>query len=284
MNNELIEQIKANVPLVYEAGKNKGIKEMEPQLEEKYAEGIKEGYDNGLDTAIDVHEEFLADKPQTYYDAFWDAYQDYGNRKKYRYAFSGNGWASIDLAKEMKYDIKFVDTLTGSRYVIGLFYNFNRDGGDNLYDMTELCKRLDFSGCIDAGNIFANARADKITVDFSNATSLNSTFAGGDGGSAVETLTLKVTNKCSSFSSTFNYCSDLKNLTFMEGSEIVASLNLKWSTSLTKTSIENVINTLSSSTSGKTITLSQTAVNNAFTADEWTALENTKSNWTISLV
>jgi hypothetical protein len=261
MNTELFEQVKANVPLVNEAGYNKGLTDV-----------------------VEKQEEFLADKPQTYYDAFWDAYQDYGNRKSYRYAFCGNAWADIDLAKEMKYDIKIVDTSTSSRCAIGMFFNFNRDGGDNLYDMTELCKRLDFSGCIDAGNIFCNARADKITVDFSNATSLNSTFAGGDGGGAVETLTLKITNKCSSFSSTFNYCNNLKNLTFMEGSEIVASLNLKWSTSLTKASIENVINTLSSSTSGLTLTLPKTAVNNAFTAEEWNALIATRSNWTISLV
>ena len=53
---------------------------------------------------------------------------------------------------------------------------------------------------------------------------------------------------------------------------------------LNKASIESIINALSTTTSGLTVTLSQTAVNNAFTAEEWDALEATKTNWTISLV
>lgn len=288
--DQLVTKINNNTPLIYEKGKTEGVEE-----------GREEGYNNGLDTAIETQEEFLEGKPQTYYDLFWDAYQENGNRKKYRYAFSGNGWASIDLAKEMKYDIKIVDTASTSRHATGMFFNFNRDGGNNLYDMSELCKRLDFSDCIDGSGIFQNTRVDKVMADFSNATALTSTFAGGDGGGAIETLTLKVSNKCS-FGNTFNYCSNLKNLTFMEGSEIASSLNLKWSTSLTKTSVENVINTLSSTitTPGLTVTFSITAVNNAFetakgladgsTSAEWIALagdENTdgiRPNWTISLV
>ena len=66
------------------------------------------------------------------------------------------------------------------------------------------------------------------------------------------------------------------------------SLNLQWSKKLTKTSIINVVNALGTVT-GKTLTLSTTAVANAFgstTAQEWTNLITPKQNtgWTITLV
>lgn len=60
--------------------------------------------------------------------------------------------------------------------------------------------------------------------------------------------------------------------------------NVQWSTLLDKASITRIINALSATTSGLTVTLSKTAVNNAFTDAEWNALIAPKSNWTISLV
>ena len=63
-------------------------------------------------------------------------------------------------------------------------------------------------------------------------------------------------------------------------------LNLQHSTLLSKESIVSIFNCLSTTTSGTVLTLSQTAVTNAFgstTADEWTALIATKTNWTINL-
>jgi hypothetical protein len=63
---------------------------------------------------------------------------------------------------------------------------------------------------------------------------------------------------------------------------------------LTHDSIASIINTLSATTAGQSVTFSVTAVNNAFetssgaadgsTSAEWNALVATKSNWTISLV
>ena len=85
--------------------------------------------------------------------------------------------------------------------------------------------------------------------------------------------------------SPFAGCSSLKNIAF-EGGKIEMSLNLQWSKKLTKTSIINVVNALGTVT-GKTLTLSTTAVTNAFgstDSDEWKNLIATKSNWTIILV
>ena len=77
------------------------------------------------------------------------------------------------------------------------------------------------------------------------------------------------------------------------GNTIASSLDMKSCTLLSKASITSIINALSSTTSGLTVTLSKTAVNTAFetesggadgsTSQEWLALATTKSNWTISL-
>ena len=65
-------------------------------------------------------------------------------------------------------------------------------------------------------------------------------------------------------------------------------------TLLDKESLTSIINCLSDSTSGLTVTLSLTAVNKAFeitngadngsNSTEWLNLVNTRSNWTISLI
>ena len=70
--------------------------------------------------------------------------------------------------------------------------------------------------------------------------------------------------------------------------------NVQWSTLLSKASITSIINALSSTTTGLTVTLSLAAVNKAFetstganngsTSTAWTTLIATKTNWTISLV
>lgn len=83
------------------------------------------------------------------------------------------------------------------------------------------------------------------------------------------------------FSNAFDFCNALQNVAF-EG-VIGQNLNIRWSTKLSKDSISNIVSCLSGTASGKTLTLSKTAVNNAFTDAEWTALADTKKNWTISL-
>ena len=69
--------------------------------------------------------------------------------------------------------------------------------------------------------------------------------------------------------------------------------DVHWSTNLKTASIVSIVEALSDSTSGLSVTLSQTAVNNMvfpFTSERtgitygsWSELEGTKTNWTISL-
>ena len=85
---------------------------------------------------------------------------------------------------------------------------------------------------------------------------------------------------------------NLENIIF-EG-EIGKEIDIQHSHKLTKASITSIINALSSTTSGLSVTLSKTAVNTAFETStganngsistEWSALVATKTNWTINLV
>lgn len=269
MNNELIEQIKANVPLVYEAGKNKGIKEMEPQLEEKYAEGIEEGYDNGLDTAIDVHEEFLADKPKTYRDIFWDSFTNNGTRTDYKYAFYGWKEGHFNPTRDIK--PKLADRA---------FYMFERC---DLKARFEECGcKLDFSNVTSALYCFGNSKITALPeLDCRKLSSLSAMFNNNHALKSIEKIILKDDGRQKFDDISFN-CNALEEIRF-EG-VIGTTIIFQYCPMLSKASIENIINCLSTTTSGLTVTLSAEAVNNAFTDTEWTALENTKSNWTISLV
>ena len=93
------------------------------------------------------------------------------------------------------------------------------------------------------------------------------------------------------YSYNFGSCNSLEEITF-EGI-IGNNINFAPCKKLNKASITSIITHLSSTTSGKTLTLSKTAVNKAFatteggtdgsSSDEWAALIATKTNWTITL-
>ena len=100
-------------------------------------------------------------------------------------------------------------------------------------------------------------------------------------------------------SNCFNRCFALEELqTYYDPNDsngyLTGDLDLQYSTKLSRTSIENLINGSSPITSDKTITLSLTAVNKAFetsegandgeTSTEWLTLKDTKPNWTFVLV
>lgn len=231
-----------------------------------------------------VFEAGKAEGVKSEYDRFWDSFQDYGNCADYPYSFGGSAWAADGLLPP-KYPITLRKAIASCQ---GMFARFNRHGSIDyskpLYDLSAVCAKIDFSKVTQARETFRDARAKNISVDLSGCNTLYYTFAGGDGGS-LENITLKVTENLTTIQYAFMYQNFLTKLTFTEDSVIACSgLDLQWSTSLNKASITSVINTLSTTTTGKSVTLSKTAVNNAFTTDGWKALTDTRTNWTISLV
>ena len=138
----------------------------------------------------------------------------------------------------------------------------------------------------DARYMFQNSSVttiDETQIDFTNTTEMRDVFNNCE---SLTTLRLKISGNKTFNASMFTNCAALTNLVII-GTIQSANFNLQYSTALTKASITSVVNALSSTTSGLTVTISKTAVNNAFggsTSQEWLDLIATKPKWTISLV
>lgn len=214
---------------------------------------------------------------KSHYDRFWDAYQQNGTRTDYRNAFySGDGSYSPwdDELFKPKYDIKPI--LAGNMFVKCKITNLKAL-------LEKLGRIMDFSKVTNVASLFNSA----ITVthlpkmDFSLATDVSSAFAYASSLHTIDELILG--EQITTFSSTFVSCKSLENVT-IKGTIKINGFNVQWSTKLSKASITSIINALSTTTSGLTVTLSKTAKEAAFTTEEWNALVATRTNWTISLV
>ena len=137
--------------------------------------------------------------------------------------------------------------------------------------------------------MFANGAVKYLpSLDLSNCKDLTQLFSYADDIVSVDKLKVNVTGSANAFTE----CKNLEHIIF-DGVMAGTGLNMKWSTKLDKESITSVINALSTTTTGLTVTLSKTAVDNAFataegaadgsTSAEWLALVATRSNWTIAL-
>lgn len=273
-----------NIPFVYShgyvAGNNDGFASGEEHGKMiGYEEGFISGETSGRIAGFE-------EGKQAEYDAFWDAFQDNGNRKNYQYAFCERGWNAETLKPKYMMVIS-----TGER----MFYRCNCVGETRL-DMTEVCKKLDTSQATSALYMFSDAFLDNVTVDLGNATTLNTCFASGNIGAnkSIKNVTLKVTENCTTFTNAFRYCEETEEIIFTEDSVIASKgLDLHWSKNLNKASIESIIHALSAETEGLTVTLSKTAVNREFginvddastypEGSEYYNLRYSKSNWTFN--
>lgn len=242
-------------------------------------------YDRGYKSGMENSENYksgYADGKQAEYKAFWDAYQENGNRTNYRHAFAGKGWTAENF--KPKYDIR---PKTDGSYM--MFY-FSEISGD-LVQMLEDCDvYLDFSGVnVWAQYTFCQSKITRLgKMDLHNATMLAWTFSD----TPLHTIDELVVSKTTGFEGAFNNCVDLENLT-ISGTIGKSGLKFQWSTKLSKASIESIIHhlDLTEGSPARSITLSLTAVNNAFEGgadgDEFNNLCATPrafGNWTISLV
>lgn len=211
------------------------------------------------------------------YDAFWDGFQDCGNRTDYHYGFSGKGWSEKTF--KPKYDI----VVTGGD---GMFMWFNFLSTNPVFDLKGyLDKRglkLDFSQCTaSCYRTFMYSKISKVgVIDLSkSATSLSSFFYY----STVDDIEKLIIpdNYTGDFTSMFYNCTRLVNIRF--GGLIRKNIDFQYSP-LNKESIIDICEHLSSDAIGQTITFKKTAKEAAFTDAEWQELIATKPNWTISLI
>lgn len=250
--------------------------------ERGYEAGSEAGYTEGY-TAGEVVG--IAAGRQEEYDAFWDAFQQNGERINYCFAFSQPGAWTEDTYKP-KYDIR--PSGSGDR----IFSMYMNSLLTDIYAGGTI--DVDFSGVTGScGQVFYGSKIRYLkTVDFSNVPSLTNVFNYCSDLVTIEKLVLNEAGTQTFTNTVFGYMTALENIT-IEGKIGRNNVDFKRSPKLTKASITSIIHALSTTTSGLTVTLSLTAVNNAFetskgaadgsTSAEWTALAATRSNWTISL-
>lgn len=260
--------------------------EVVPKLQSKTATTgevvtADEGY-AGL-SEVDTNPVFEAGK-KSEYDAFWDAYQKNGERTVYEHGFSGRGWNEITFAP--KYDIKPTN-------VYMMF------AGCEIKDIPSSIEKsgvsLDFSNCSTGFNylVFNNLETKHFgVIDTRKSDKFGQIMNNARVMKKVDKLILRDDGSQQFNSPPFIYCVGLEDFT-VEGKVGSGGFNMSWSP-LNKASLTSIVNALSSTTTGLTVTLRLAAVNTAFettagvadgsTSEEWTALIATKPNWTINLI
>lgn len=256
---EKLTRIAENEQKVYEAGKVKG-------NQEGYDRGHQDGTTEGVTVGGQIERE-----------RFWSAYTN-----RYHWStcgvFYGGVWDFDSFYPAC--DIRPVGNASH------LFYAWERQLGKNhsgsLKKRFEECGVvLDTSQATGLTNAFSYSYITEIpTVDCTNLGSSTTNVFAATRAPYVDIEKL-IVNEQLTYVDWFS-SSKVRNISF-EG-VIGQNINFRNSNLMSKASIESIISHLSDTASGKTLTLSKTAVENAFTDTEWDALESTKTNWTITLV
>lgn len=208
------------------------------------------------------------------YDRLWDDYQDEGNRTACRAMFGGGGW------NEKTLDPKYVTkpSATGAIYMFA-FCNY---GATKNLDFRNYAHLFDLSNVTNASYMFMDAWVDYIEVDFGKVTAMISCFSESINRGHKTHITIKVSELCTNYSAAFGYCSSLTHLMFADGSVIAASLDVG-DCPLVAESLVSTVEALSGTASGKTLTVKQSAINNADWSttnySSWDELKATKPNW-----
>jgi hypothetical protein len=166
------------------------------------------------------------------------------------------------------------------------YANAFRDVGwnDNSYDPQYPLKGRTYT------NAFYGSRITDTKVDVY----IPGTIAGFTFGTCENLVTIRklIVEEKTSFTMAFDSCTSLENIV-IEGTIGQNGFDVSWSP-LSKASLVSIVNALSSTTTGLTVTLRLDAVKKAFetsegandgmTSDEWLQLIATKPNWTINTI
>ena len=207
---------------------------------------------------------------KSWYDELWDMIQDYGKRTNYTSGFKNWGGVIIDT----KYPVNAI----------------------SLYELFSDCRKLETIPNVTCAN--TNGQYDSCYCAFQMCLKLKSidfdVMNGGSGNTAwtaafrycQELTNIKKIGVLESqvFNKTFEYCFKLENIV-VEGTIGQNGFDIHWSTLLSADSLKSIINALSTTTTGLTITLPTTAQANyeaVYGTGSWSVLVTTRSNWTIA--
>ena len=277
---EKLQTIAENEQRVYEAGKAKGKADgiTEGYINGKtdgYAEGKADGFNVGYESGkADGITEGIEEGKDAEYNRFWDdalkaaAVGDF--------AFAGPFWTDKAFDPPR-------GTVIQPKRAVYMFANAY------ITDLVTLCEEkeitIDFSKSTSLMYTFYGAYGAKFTrIGVVNTTGINTLYGTFYSQSKLHTIVKIILKEDGSqaFNTPFNGCSALENLE-IEGTIGQNGFNVSPCTKLSRASITSIVNALSSTTSGLTVTISKTAKEAAFTDAEWADLIATKSNWTISL-
>ena len=231
----------------------------------------------------------------SYYDLFWDNFQQKGVLKPYPCAF--RRWD--ESAFYPKYDIIVAPT-NGNNYggAISMFHQFNSQKVNSIEtkEPIDLAQRLEECGVIldvsDADSFMYTFQEINVTrmpaIDLRGVSSIGCMlFLGASNLETIDKLILKEDGSQGSNDYNFSGCTKLKKIT-IEG-VIGKTINFR-DCPLSRTSIESIVSALPTS-SVSTLTLKKTAVINAFDSDydkegsDWLKITTPKTDagWSISL-
>lgn len=231
-----------------------------------YSSGKKKGIEEGRKAA---------------WDAFWDIFQESGARREYGYAFV-RGWNADNF--KPKYDIIIEGDARGA-------FQYWRQ--EPIANIAEICREqgitLDFSGATNTNTAFrACYSPDLPTLDLRKVTSMEDMFAF----SKIKRIEKIISSEATRWDTlhVFTYNSTIEHILF-EG--VIGKSIDAHTEPFDKETIVSLINTLSTTVSGKTCSLKKASVDKAFETSEgandgsgspeWNALAATRTNWTISL-
>ncbi len=203
---------------------------------------------------------------------FWDAFQINGTRKNWNYAFQGSHWNDVNF--KPKYDITFNQNMNN---YTDMFRQSTITDLKKILDKQNVT--LDTSGCSGSNTFALFNQCSKLTrVPILNASNLpngvGSLFNGCKALQYVEKLILSENG--TKFSNTaFQSCNALEEIRF-EG-KIASDIHLGDCCSLSKASIESVVNALSDTTTGKTCTFYLTN----YYMNHYDEIVARKPNWTM---
>lgn len=235
----------------------------------------------------DFDEVFDAGK-QAEYDAFWDTYQQNGERTDYSNAFVGDGWSNETLRP--KHPCKVI---IGTNMFANCHFNHNYPT-DDLIDVSHVT--IDMSEATHANSMYNNAMVNEATLICSESMLyMGSAFNKGSRGNVLGmNITLLVPNPNCDWTNAFAY-HRVRSLNLLSGTVIGRNgFDVRWAGGLSQANIRSIIAALSPDTSGLTVTLSKVAVDREFetsegandgsSSAEWLALVDARPNWSVLLV
>ena len=218
---------------------------------------------------------------------FWDALLQDGNRTSFRMLFHGYTWDFGTFYPTRDLIIK------GDAFQ--LFYNWMQTSaqkGSLIVRLNECRVRLDTSQATDLTQMFSYTYISEIpTIDCSNAPGSTHIFA--NAWASLKKIEKVIVNPNTTYKSWFYNDTGLEEIR-IEGTIGQNGFDIHFSTKLSRESIESIINALSDTTSGLTVTLSEAACKKAFNVPDdedifagsgmFCDLVLSKSNWTIALI